>query len=446
MSELNLSERLGQEKGKQSWTVAVYLGAMTDQGGPRGKMGSEDKFKRLEELKEETKDSSVTIVADVLTEKGEDPLHPNLAKKTVIGGSYDVTRVVFHNGLEEVVSNAPSQGTAKNVSDLVGYANSHAPGAKMAVVLNLHGSGDQGDSGGVPSPLEDQGAQPQQLADALYKTAPEGKREKIDLLDIDGCYGGQLGELNAFSKSARQMVASETLERTFTLSTGKDDDGQNLNNWLSQLMTHPEMDEHALAKLLVEQANKKMNATVAEATPTLSHFDLENGLPAFDQALNRAGTALADAMKHGRNKAVINSAIDHLPNVAIESDGSTFNGAQSMRDLGEFLRAVEQKIKSGEIKDPAKKLSSALGSLEQSLVDRNGLISAYHFVGSKPDPVDPNHLKFPPMHGLSVYLPDAEARHGKVSDDQLRYLYQLETGTKNSGWKSFLESIVHVDD
>ncbi len=439
------------------WTVALYLGVVTDVDGPNGRIGAEQKARKLEALKAETKGSPVTIVADVLDRAGVDPLKSPEAGSLVVPAKprYEVTRLVIHDGVEEVVSHRKSKSTAGNIADLMDYARKELPAHKMAVVINAHGAGDQGVNGGGINELADGYLSPAELAVVLRKPVADGtaasqplapQQDKIEFLDFDGCFGAQLGQVKAVSSAANNLVASETWERSYVIGDGRVDDAQNLNSWLSALIANPQMDGRQLAKEVVAQADRKANATITDATPTLASFDLQAGLKRFDELLNNVGSALSTVEKTGKNKAVLEAIIDRQVNVTSLDKTEPMQGSLSKYDLDDFLKDVQREIRNGRLRDPGGQLRRSVVALDKELQNRNGFVSNYHFAGIHPQPFNGTPVALAPLHGLSIYLPTFDARSGHVPDRELRYVYALESDGGTTGWSSFLQSMVRVEE
>jgi hypothetical protein len=451
-----ISSQPGLEGAKSDWTVAVYLGAYTDADGRRGNLGAEDKLSQLEELRDKTKDGHVTIVIEAIVRQGEEPLHSGNPPKGDIAGPYQAVLIRMKDGKEQVISKKPSGQIKENLKEFADYAESQLS-KHIAYVIEAHGAGSIGMSGGLPSDSEHLASNggtnkgptdgtillsefTSVMSDAMKKRG----RQKADLIDLDDCYGGQWGVIKSMSQVSDQLVASEIRENGALASDGSSVNSQNLNAWISELDNNPNQNGYALANLIVEQAKQGKNDGAIEATPTLAHYDLAGYEKEFEAKLDRFGNALCTAMIIDKNDQSIFSLVNNLTNLAAQEKANDPSvQAQNYRaDLGAFAQSVLMKINSGEIIDGSHDLRQAAEELNRYLADRRKLIADLYIASKDLSADDAAIRQSTSLTGLSVFLVDDKARNNPaVRQDYLDELVTIEAGRDSRGWVKFLRSL-----
>lgn len=265
----------GKDKGtaKQNWLVVMNLA--TDFGG---ECTIEKRTNKLQELAKSTEGKPVTIVVQsaVLDEKS---------------GKYNLERFVLKDGkVEKLKSPGESKGYGSDVEGLMKYASSTFPAKNVGLILDSHGSGNDGlmgDNGNLS------------LADLKthVQTALKGSgHEKLDFLQFDACLMAQNGVLESTQSIAKHVVASAEPEGV-TADTAAAD-----NKNLAQLLKNPNMTADQLAELCVAQA-KDVNGF-----DTLAHFDMAK-YSAFRQSLDSFGEGLTKLWDDPKQQEVLRQIV-----------------------------------------------------------------------------------------------------------------------------------------
>jgi hypothetical protein len=433
MSEkAQLNEAAG--KPQKEWTVAIDLAVLFESEGPNGHMGAEDKAKMLQKLEKQTEHSPVTIVVEVLSlPQSGNPGGP----LSTSSEAYQVTQLVLHDGKMDVGPTTPSKGIRADFSDLMNSAAAQ-PSAKLAVVLNAHGMGDAGLAGGIESqgspPRVNGRMTPTEIATTVEKARQKFGRNAVDVFDFDSCLMAESGALSALSKATDQVVASELTEHAISGPERNAADTQNLNAWLTSLLSQPTMDGAELARAIVESANHGSNkgigpdGMVVDATPTLSQFDLRH-YGEFKGLLDDLGASLTNVMADSKYKQMIEHGIDVVPDLVISDRESPFltNGRTAKRDLQAFMNVLKLLLVTGNLPDPDKHVAKAISNMELFLKDPNKLIADAHIVDRGAGSAV--------LSGVSVFLPSSSLREDHaVTDVELDSIYKAATGNEEGGW------------
>ncbi len=374
---------------KPEWTMAVNLAAsLGDQ------FGAVSKGQQLRDLAKETEGKPVTIVAQQMGQGPEGPF---------------VERFVIKDGKVTSQGQSPSRGFAEDLEALTAMAAKDHPAKRMGVVIQSHGTAIKGMSG------DNGGASLSQLADAMRRGMERGGRSKLDVLDFDACLMGQQEVLSAVSGLSEHVLASPELELANSGTMGGKVDGQPVREMMRALLQDPGMDGEAFARKAVELASQaarpfdvdkdgKADADIdpLNATPTLSHFDMEH-MPAMNRAMDGLGSALSAAMREPAQRQAIMDLISRAPRYSASEAEGNGHGLQQ-RDLKTFSEGLQGAIAQGKLKDPSGSLSKAATATLEAL---NSLVGAYHGEekGALPG-IDPQNYR--DMGGLGVFMPSAE--------------------------------------
>jgi hypothetical protein len=428
------------------WTVVADLAILFDNVGKSGHMGAEEKLHNLQALTDSTKGKPLTIIADVLVNDGSDVPGQPLSKSKK---GYEVERVIIHDGKETILPAVPSQGTQKDLQNLIEYSLKNAPSNKVALAINAHGLGNQGVEGGMLGrgnglvPVED-------LSSTIQSALKSGGRDKLDLVDLDSCLMAQQGVLQQLAPVTNDLVASEAVE---TVSTNPADiDGQNLGKWIGDLVQNPSMTGVQLGKQIVAEANQNANGynfgpdgrDNVQGTRTLTNFDLSQMLE-FNDKLNALGVQLTKALADPASRSVIQNQIHLQQNITNDSLLHPDQGGFAAKiDLFGFVHQLSVWTSDGNgrgIADPDHKLKAALSDMESYLQDRNKLLDATHTpvaLGIDRKPIIPAYNN---LSGLSAYVPDATTGHSPQQIKARQYVNDIESGANNQGWNIFLNAL-----
>jgi hypothetical protein len=371
---------------KTDWTVALNLTTDFDDD-------EDGRFYRLDDLREfaaKTKGKSLTIVVQAAFAN-----EPDGQGKT----SFTLERYIVRDGEIKQVSHGASKGYAEDLQDLMAYTTKNAPSDKLALIMDSHGVGNKGllgDTGKVT------------LAEFVKRVEDGLKgsgREKLDLIHFDACLMAQNGAMDHVKKVADYMVASPETESTWGISL--------VPLW-DKLAGNPKIDAREFGRELVRQARvqglERQKQDYRIPIDTISHVDLRK-YGEFRKSLDTFGGKLADSLKDGDNKALIEQAIDNSRKygsgwTGIVSGGSWLgmlggggnNKALPYRvDLQDFANNIIKAIEDGRFKDDDRVIKKAA----EELLRRRG------------DMVDSNyaHGKYEGTGGISVFLPARNMRN-----------------------------------
>jgi Clostripain family len=366
----------------RQWTMAVDLAVNLDMPGEHGLLGAEDKMGKLRQLQAQTAGKPVTIVAQQIVRE-------NRNGKTV----FALKRYAIHDGqIDDLTPSAvASKGTAQDLTDLLKIAGQQYPSARLGLVTNSHGNGDDGIMG-------DNGAVSLARLQAAIKEGLNGSgHAKLDLVNFDACLMAQVGVLDRMAAVAKHLIASASPE--FASPDSNKLDGQNLNAWMSDLLNNPYMDGGQLAHDIIRQADQGANDDgYTSGTVTLAHFNLERSYARFEKGFDQFSIALAQAAGDPRNREEIRTAMgkaspynSNKP-LSVALDGLTpesyrWQLGDEKRDLVSFASSISKLIADGKIADPDGSLGRSSTEVQASLT----AMTTFH-----------GPQKF---HGLAAFLP-----------------------------------------
>lgn len=369
----------------RQWTIAVDLAVNLPAKSRYGHLGAEDKMARLRQLQAQTaKSPAVTIVAQEIVPESRD------GKTT-----YSLKRFAIHDGkIDDLTPTAvASKGTAQDLTDLLQVAGKQYPSARIGLVTNSHGNGDDGligDNGSVPLP---------RLQAAIKDGLKGSGHDKLDLGDFDACMMAQVGVLSHMAPAMKQLIASATLE-----NANGGVDGQKLNTWLGDLMKNPSWDGSQLAKDIIKRADQGANDEKGfQGTPTLAHFNLEQPFTRFEKGYEQFASELAQAAaRNPESREAIRQAMGEAPGyqsppLAFATDPLTTQSyAQqldfSKHDLSAFASSISKLVADHKISDPNGALAAATTELQSS---QTAMTEQYHASKKTSD-----------EKGLTAYLPE----------------------------------------
>lgn len=425
---------------QNEWTVVADLGILFDQKGKNGHMGAEDKLKGLEQLTQATKGKPVTIVAEAIVCDDQNAPDGKLSESKK---GYEVERIVIHDGQETITKLGASKGFKNDLQDLLDYSLKEQSGSHVALAINAHGFGDQGVNGGMAEPERRNGGvvPAADLAAAIKSSLDKNGGNKLDLTDFDSCLMAQLGVLQSMDPVTKQLVASE---KTETVKSDAEIDGQNLTAWISDLVTKPSMTGFELGQDIVDRANKGANGLgETEGTSTLAHFDLDGHLNDFNARLNTLGRGLIESMQNPANRKAIAQELNGLADIAKDEVRGPEHGATvAKRDMQGMLDTLSFNLSRGNIQDPDGHLKTAVDSVTIALKDRSGLVAAVHLKSD--ENTGAFHVKpiVSSESGLSLYLPNLEVMTNScLTSADLTKINSADAGSTSTPWFEFLQSM-----
>lgn len=351
----------------QEWTIAVDL-TVTQQTSD-GESGAIQKQEELKKLAEQTKEAKVTLEVQYLVpnENGE-------------GGT--LKHYQIKDGQITEKPDTESKGMAQDLEDLVARASHDDPSEKIGLIVQSHGTAQDGISSGKGN-----SASLDEVDQAISNGLAGSGHEKLDFLDFDACLMGSTATLEKTKDLAENLVASAQLEGAMPGA-----DGQDLNAALSELMKDPSMDGYELAEKFVDEAEKGSNNASTKGKPdgtsTLAHYDLSK-VDDLNSSLNTLGNTLAELAQDPNNKAVLQQDIEESTRYGAVNDRFEVRDLQN-RDLKEILNNIKQSLDSGELSDPSGKLAK---DLEKAMAAEDS-VSASNYT-APPDgsgDLDPNKI------------------------------------------------------
>jgi hypothetical protein len=438
-SQKQSSTASSTDPNHKEWTVAVNLGANANPGTDHA-IGADVKAANLKKLADETKGSSVSIVAQDVIQNSK---YNESTKDTQ--SPYLLERFRIQDGKVENLPTVASHGTADDVKSLVKLAAADNSD-KLALISQSHGLAGQGlhgDADADATSIKD-------FSDAVKDGLKGSNHQKLDMLDFDACMEGNKDTLDKVKDLSDNVVASPEVESGAPHSY----DAQNLNASMDALIKNPNMSGSDLADKIVQQtkdgADKAMpsgtqasagsNDHQAEQTGSaqagqtdqtepsatqpsqdksgndqthsakgpsvesrgvleLSHYDTTKQ-GALDSAVSDLGNNLAQAVKDPQQRAEVEKLIAATPKYNDIDDKSETKYDQ--RDLKTFAQSVKDSIASGAIKDPDGKLKA---SADQTLSALNDEVKS-HFGSSG----------YQNDGGMSVFLPTDKFTHPDDKD------------------------------
>lgn len=403
---------------KTEWTVAFDLTTNFHGGN-----GVTARLKELKELAKQTEGKPITFVVQAAVPVGGDPTDPEF-----FSGDYDysIDRYVIRDGKVTLVETVPSEGYGPDLVGLLSLTSKRFEPKKLALILDSHGSGNQGLQGDAPwdlfSPPDTNIGELK--VDDLVKCIKRGLkgsgREKVDLLDFDCCLMGQTGVMQRVQKISDHVIASPETENII---------GQNLRKPLTNLIANTDLTPEQLAGEILEAArHQEVRDSKAwhswlwkKPVPveTLSHYDVKHASE-FGSKLDKLGNLLTEALKDSKSARALDRVLDETFTYGgkrrqIEVFGFFFAPESHGRkfDFKDFAQRVVAAVDKKEIADPDGRLKQSVGETIEShdkLVRANFGYGVYEKRG-----------------GLTVFLPGRHLRDPEVAAKSKTSAYQLQT-------------------
>lgn len=399
------AKSINRSQGK-AWTVAVDLSIVFDEQGNHGRLGAEDKERTLEDLAAETRDKPLSIVVQSVVPTGN------------AAAPYTLERRVIKDGAVGEPTRSKSEGTTADLEHLVQYASHEEHADKIALVMNVHGLGDEGVSGGSRTSKNGH-ADVNDLIGAISHGLDGSTHAKIDMLDFDSCLMGQLGVANQMAQVTDHIVVSELPETAASAGTGPSVDSQNLNAWIDALIKDPTMDGKQLADTIVAAAANHanegvVNGTKYSGTPTLAHFELGPEREQFMQSMDQLGDSLNQLIQTSKGRLIIGSIIDRMKDLAaVDEMGGPSDGDPNAAkfDLDLFLYQLKLASAAPGFFDKSAQLRSTIDDVTNK--EKFMLASVYVEGKSQSTTANPTLGGFmapPSLGGVSIFLPKRELR------------------------------------
>ncbi len=374
-------------KEKQAdWTFAINF--TTDFGDNQGVMSG---MERLEEFAAKTKGSNVKIVAQAAFPRDAEICGEDIQCFAPGSSKYRLDRYLLADGKLKFIDSVDSNGYAADVESLVKLTSKNYPGKRMGLIIDSHGSGNEGLLGDTGTAGVDEFVQ------AVQNGLKDSGHAKFDILDFDTCLMAQDGALGKISKVADQVVASAETESIYN--------AQNYLDPIAGLIKKPETDGFTLARQIVSETHKDMEFWKFEgwmpAVQTLGHFNMRQ-YEQFKKNLDQFGEELVKSLNNPANRPVIEAAIDNSRKYGSSGHlmalmfGTSIN-QKNRTDLKDFTERVLSAIDSGEISDPDRTLKKAAYDVMSA---RGMFVDSYHGDGD-----------YKAAGGISTFLPSRSLRN-----------------------------------
>lgn len=402
---------------KTEWTVVFDLTTNFHNG-----YGVTARLKELRELAKQTEGKPITFVVQAAMPIGGDPTDPEF-----FSGDYDynIDRYIIKDGKMKHVETVPSEGFGEDLIGLLTLTSKRFDPKKLALVVDSHGSGNQGLQGDAPwdifSPGPNAGElKVDDLVHCIKRGLKDSGRTQVDLLDFDCCLMGQSGVMQRIQKVAHHVIASPETENII---------GQSLRKPLEKLIADTGLNPEQLAGEILEAAKHQEvrdskawhNWLWKKPVPveTLSHYDVKYATQ-YDARLNKFGDLLTAALKDRKSAEALERILDETFTyggkrkqisvfgvfLAQESHGKKF-------DVKDFTQRVVAAINRKEIADPDGKLRQ---SATETLESHDKLVRAYFGYGL-----------YEKRGGLTVFLPGRQLRDPEVAAKSKTSAFQLQT-------------------
>ncbi|MBX9690375.1 MAG: hypothetical protein K2X27_26915 [Candidatus Obscuribacterales bacterium] len=379
------------DKNRNDWTITIDFTTNFGDG-----QGVESGLKLLEDFAQKTKGKSLSIVAQAAVPETDE--WDDLGPITTANTSYRIDRYIVKNGEMKYIESVPSKGYAEDLKALLQFSHKNEPSKKCALIMDSHGSGNEGLTGdtGKVSVTD--------FVKAVQDGLKGSGHSKLDMIDFDSCLMAQNGALSRIRQLSDQIVASAQTESIYN--------GQNYLDPIARLMDKPDSDGFTLARDIVAQTHKDMELWKFDgydpAVETLAHFNMKR-YEGFQKSLDELGEQLVTTIDDPKSRSVVESAIDSSRKYGRRNSlmglllGDSKSG-QVRVDLKEFSEKLITAVDCGEIKDPERTLKAAA---QDVLTMRSRLVDSYHGDG------DYTHAG-----GLSVFLPSRHLRNIEKEAEQ----------------------------
>jgi len=353
------------EEGKEK-------GIITDNTGPIGK----SKF-----LYKATKNSPFNSVKNILKETGE--IHSELISE----------------------EGKAAMSSPETLRDFLEWGMKNYPAKHYMVVIQGHGTGAEGVLG------DKDGKMSLPIMENTLMEVQKDTGVKPDILFFDACLMGGAEVAYQMKDTADIMLASQEVERGFTLPYQKP------MEFLSEGLQKGPVAPGDVAKQFVETAK---NNTAHNFTPTMAATDLKE-TKKFGKALDEFSKALGNAdEKYGEKLDELITSSQHF-NLKYEGEKTTLQERLSGRmnpsmvnsyvDLYDFASGIAASPDIDD-KDLKKSASDFLETLSRTII-------ANETTGEN----------YKNAHGLSIFLPENPEKHGKEKLEKYKGLaLSLDTG------------------
>jgi hypothetical protein len=362
-------------KTKDDWTIAFDFNI--ELGDRTGHLGPEQKMATLRQFAKDTKGKPITIVAQTVMEESDPQKQDVQATK---GGAV-LSRYLIRNGEIKTLSVSTPGSFQQDLSDLLDTALEQSNGKKLGLVINDHGddgAGFQGKEGFISF---------SQFDSTVKSSLNKFGRDKLDLLDLDSCLGGNVTVIDHVQSYADHLVASEAYEKGQT---------QKHSVWLSDLALNPGMNGSQLADTIVEEARKGSYAAGGiNQVDTLAHYNLKDKYTPFHQAIDSFATALASSASNPLTQEALDGVIRESRPATNAFSFPLLD--QYDTDLGKLTDGVLKNIAT--VDDAQHNVKK---SAEQLLVAQRELVQSFY--GSSQ--TDLSGLAGNSLTGVSVFLPN----------------------------------------
>jgi hypothetical protein len=335
----------------------------------------------------------------------------------VVGPSSQPTRPVPNDALKSSdggINQELDMGSGQTLSNFVEWAATKYRARKYALIIWDHGQGYRADPAGKQvrvfrsatlSPFRtvsnDETNRSQlyvrdiqnSLMASLQKLATNNvlSRPRLDLIGFDACLMAMVETAYAMRQAADVMVGSQDLEPG---------EGWHYDDWLAQLVGHPEMDGTSLGKVLVQSYRKAYGVQTSPASDpktTLSAADLTkidslaNAISVLAKSLSERVTTIYPQIKAARQATPV-----YAPNAYRDGKEYFYHV-----DLGKFVDELASRVRDPTILQNSQSVKTAL---QATVIDR--------YAGDEREPFGSNGLCIYFPASLTLYRRDLFAENG----------------------------------
>jgi hypothetical protein len=363
------------------WITAINL--TTDFTVGDRLCGVPQRMKEFTDFAAKTKGSSVAFVVQAAFLEGPKPKD---GEKKPDNQKYRLERYLIADGTIKKLETLPSTGYAKDLEGLLSYTTKNFQCKKLGLIVDSHGSGNEGLSGDTGEMTL------KQLKESIVTGLGPNGKSKLDMLNFDCCSMAQDGVVRVISTVAKDFVASANKIQT---------DGQNLVKTLDELTKNPSMDGNQYAEQFIKTARAEgatpQNPDKWVAVRTLAHFKSDK-VAAFEKEFDALGDKLSAVLDLPGGRHAIGAVLNDTYRYNDWGDNAHEWDTGTKADLKDFLNATKKAIEDKKIPDKDGSLKKAV---ETALEKMNEMTSYFG---------DAYANNFHKKGGLSTYMPKASIR------------------------------------
>jgi len=390
---------------------------------------SDHMLKALKELAPKTKGSPVSFFVEGYEQNKS--------------GKWRAARYLISNGKVEDQSN---RLPGRNISlfdpaALKDFIKSAPEAEKTMFFFGAHGGGFPGFQGETMTNGKRGGNTFDAMSMGDFSKSISDSGRRLDLLDLDTCFGGQWEVLSPLRGVSPHIIASP--EATFYQPTSTDPSPQAIIPSMQKLIQDPSLSTASLAKHIIRNAAanaEEEHVLLPDSTvKTLGFYDTA-ALASLDKPMDKLGYALAEGMDHKKTRKLILKAADNALSYA-QSD---------YKDLKSFLHYLKKYgvLEKTGMKDTAREIKHALKAQGSEMYKNEDFEDAGPLSVFVPAGPSENEIK----EALTARVKSGE----KLSTAQLKFHRSFSQQAESigamydsvpnvsGGWKRFADKLLHL--